>query len=245
MAQVKSRRSEAILVCAVDYFTGHVLLNRLIQPHEDVRDWRTPIHGITPAAMKTAVAQGRALSGWTDARAAVWNLIDRDTILLGHALQHDLDVLRMIHTRVVDSAVLARNAVGKYSVQWGLQRLCRDLAGVEIRQNRGGVHDCLEDVLATREVISSCLLKKAEFDVWAEARRQEIVRKELAQDMRRKLASRASGSAERKGKDVGEGESSEEDEEWDSEEDEVLRWEDIAEEFGWPHPDTGYDPWSD
>ncbi len=27
--------------------------------------------------------------------------------------------------------------------------------------------------------------------------------------------------------------------------DEILHWSDIAEDFGWPHPDTGYDPWSD
>jgi hypothetical protein len=26
---------------------------------------------------------------------------------------------------------------------------------------------------------------------------------------------------------------------------ETLRWSDIAEDCGWPHPDTGYDPWSD
>lgn len=31
----------------------------------------------------------------------------------------------------------------------------------------------------------------------------------------------------------------------DDEDDEVLRWEGIAEDLGWPHPDTGYDPWSD
>jgi hypothetical protein len=26
---------------------------------------------------------------------------------------------------------------------------------------------------------------------------------------------------------------------------EELHWSDIAEDLGWPHPDTGYDPWSD
>ena len=27
--------------------------------------------------------------------------------------------------------------------------------------------------------------------------------------------------------------------------DDALFWSDVAEDFGWPHPDTGYDPWSD
>jgi len=26
---------------------------------------------------------------------------------------------------------------------------------------------------------------------------------------------------------------------------EVVHWDEIAEDLGWPHPDTGYDPWSD
>jgi hypothetical protein len=29
------------------------------------------------------------------------------------------------------------------------------------------------------------------------------------------------------------------------EDDEILRWSDIAEDCGYPHPNTGYDPWSD
>jgi hypothetical protein len=31
----------------------------------------------------------------------------------------------------------------------------------------------------------------------------------------------------------------------DEEDGEVLDWSDIAEDLGWPHPDTGYDTWSD
>lgn len=86
MAQVKGLRSEVILICAIDYFTGAVLLIRLVRPGERVRDWRTKIHGITDAAMEKAVSQGHALAGWTEARAELWKLIDQDTILVGHAL---------------------------------------------------------------------------------------------------------------------------------------------------------------
>ena len=31
----------------------------------------------------------------------------------------------------------------------------------------------------------------------------------------------------------------------DDDDREILHWSDIAEDLGWPHPDTGYDPWSD
>lgn len=162
-----------IQVCAIDYLTGAVLVNKLVQPEGRVRDWRTEIHGVTGAMMENAVSQGHALAGWSAARAELWKLIDENTILIGHALHHDLDALRMLHTRIVDSAILARNAVGM-SRQWGLQRLCEDLLGVEIRKSKGGVHDCVEDVFATREVVLWCLKNKLGLDSWAKVQKEKI-----------------------------------------------------------------------
>lgn len=73
--------------------------------------------------------------------------IKDNTILVGHALEHDL----------VDSGILPRNASGIRRIRWGLQTLCSELLSVEIRKNKGGTHDCLEDVLATREVVLFCI----------------------------------------------------------------------------------------
>jgi DNA polymerase III epsilon subunit-like protein len=232
MTRVKGLRNEVILVCAVDYFTGAVLLNRLVHPSERVRDWCTEIHGITATAVKQAVSQGHALAGWREAGAELWKLIDQNTILIGLALQHDLDVLRMVHTRVVDSAILARNAVGMYNSQWGLQGLCKELLSLEIRNNKGGVHDCLEDVLATREVVLWCTKNEQKLEAWAEVKKLELTRKEEQRKAaRQKLASKRA-------------ETESDYDEYESDE-EILHWSDIAEDCGWPHPDTGYDPWSD
>jgi DNA polymerase III epsilon subunit-like protein len=240
MAGVKGLRSEVILVCAVDYFTGAVLLNRVVDPGEKVRDWRTKIHGITEAAMKAAVSSGQALAGWAGARAELWKLIDQDTILIGHALQHDLDVLRMVHTRIVDSAILARNAVSTFKNQWGLQRLCEELLGTKIRDNRGAVHDCFEDVLATRALVLYCVQNNAKLEAWAEAKRLQLTReRELKKAAREKLARQRAEAAKPETKlSIGLQYSSDDEEE-------MLHWSDIAEDLGWPHPDTGYDPWSD
>jgi len=244
MAQVKGLRSEVILICAIDYFTGAVLLNKLVNPCERVYNWRTKIHGITDAKMRKAFLQGRDLAGWREARAELWKLIDQNTILVGHALHHDLDVLRMVHTRVVDSAILARNAVGMYSPQWGLQRLCKELLGLEIRNNIGGVHDCLEDVLATREVVLYCTQNKQRLEGWAEVKKLELTRKEE----HRKAAEQKPASKRAEAEKLKFGWSSNlesEFDEYESDEKEILYWSDIAEDCGWPHPDTGYDPWSD
>ena len=249
MAGVKGARglrNEVILVCAVDYFTGAVLLNKLVNPSERVSDWRSKIHGITNAAMKEAVLLGHALAGWKEARAELWKLIDQNTILVGHALQHDLDVLRMVHTRVVDSAILARNAIGMSNSQWGLQRLCQELLNVEIRRNDGAVHDCLEDVLATREVVLWCTQNKPKLEAWAEAKKVKLLQEEEQRKAARQEKASKRAEAEKLKIELSSGSSGlESDYDLDESDEEVLHWSDIAEDLGWPHPDTGYDPWSD
>jgi DNA polymerase III epsilon subunit-like protein len=193
MVGVVGGQREVVLICAVDYLTGAPILRSLVQPTRAVVDWSTRISGVTPEAVAAAVARGAALDGWRAARAALWARIDADTVLVGHALQHDLDVLRMVHTRVVDSAILAQRAVGG-SVgsggsgggggvgggrQWGLQALCAQLLGVAVQNHGaggGGRHECMEDALAAREVVLWCCRNPLRLAAWGRARREEAQR---------------------------------------------------------------------
>ena len=50
------------------------------------------------------------------------SIIDADTVVLGHGLENDLKALRMVHTRVVDTAVLFQHPRG-----WPYRRALRDL----------------------------------------------------------------------------------------------------------------------
>ncbi|GAP87671.1 putative RNA exonuclease 3 [Rosellinia necatrix] len=241
MAGVAGGAGEAILLCATDYITGAVLVNRLVCPRERITQMRTQIHGIKKSALDEATSQGQALAGWEEARSELWKCIDDNTILVGHALKHDLSALRMIHPRVVDSGILSGNAVG-CRTQLGLQKLCSELLGIEIRKGKGGIHNCLEDVLATREVVLFCTRarNKEAFQAWVEAKKREERRLEMIRELakqkkaneRRRRGAAGSEGGNRSFTDF-------------HEDDEVLHWSDIAEDLGWPHPDTGYDPWSD
>lgn len=243
MAGVAGGASEPVSICAVDYLTGAVLLNKLVCPTGKVTSWRSSIHGVTKAMMLAAVADGEALAGWNGARQEVWNLINDSTILVGHALQHDLDTLRIIHHRVVDSAILAQNAVGSARL-WGLKALCTQLLHKEIRENDRGLHNCLEDVFATREVALLCIRDKEKLRNWAEVAKADEERKVTERKANKRKAARLRKQAVRE---------TVEDEDFAdidlypdySSESEIIHWSDVAEDFGWPHPDTGYDPWSD
>ncbi|KAF7915162.1 uncharacterized protein EAE98_011247 [Botrytis deweyae] len=178
---------EPILLCAVDFVSGAVILNHLICPKERINDMRSSIHGISIHTLNEAVSRGQALDGWEEARSKLWELIDANTILIGHALENDLDALRMIHPRVVDSAILAKKEVG-FNRTWGLSTMCSELLKLEIRKNKGAIHDCLEDVLATREVVICCTQNKDAFQNWAKIKEIEEAKLQKEREEKREIS---------------------------------------------------------
>ncbi|GAW23451.1 hypothetical protein ANO14919_130100 [Xylariales sp. No.14919] len=238
MAGVAGGGSEVILLCATDFVTGAVLINRLVCPGVAIADMRTRIHGITKSSLDKSTSQGQALAGWEGARSELWKYIDDRTILVGHALEHDLGALRMIHPRVVDSSILSEIAVGGRRVRFGLQELSSELPRIEIRKGGEGIHDCMEDVLAAREVVLFCTRarNKKAFKSWADAKREQIRLEAERKAARQGKANGRHSNGARGGRSSYT---------FDSDDGDELHWSDIAEDFGWPHPDTGYYPWSD
>lgn len=243
MVGVKGGGSELALLSAVDYITGEVLINTLIYPKEKVVDWRTRFSGITYSAMTLAKSRGQTLNGWEEARAELWKHIDTKTILVGHALHHDLDVLRMIHTRVVDSAILAKNAVGAgVTRQWGLKTLCKEFLSTQIQDHGKKGHDCLEDTYATREVVLWCANNEAEFKAWGIAANAKERKKREEREAKRKEKEAKKQSRQKDAAKPRAAETFNTFYNYYDSENEYLQWEDIASECGYPEH---YDPWSD
>ncbi|KAF7880162.1 uncharacterized protein EAF01_012057 [Botrytis porri] len=178
---------EPILLCAVDFVSGAVILNHLIYPKERINDMRSSIHGISINTLNEAASRGQALDGWEEARSKLWELIDANTILIGHALENDLDALRIIHPRIVDSAILAKKEVG-FNRNWGLSTMCSEILKLEIRKNKGAIHDCLEDVLATREVVICCTQNKDAFQNWAKVKETEETKLKKEREEKREIS---------------------------------------------------------
>ncbi|KAI1763208.1 ribonuclease H-like protein [Hypoxylon sp. FL1150] len=170
MVAVEGGKNELALLCAVDLFSGEVLIESLVLPTEHVKDWRSRYSGITPSMMNAARVSGKALNGWPAARAKLFEFADADTILVGHSLNNDLKVLHIYHMQIVDSCILVAEAVfGKGKMmerKWGLKTLSRELLGVRIQSSKKG-HDCLEDTLASRELVLWCLKQPEQLEAWA------------------------------------------------------------------------------
>jgi hypothetical protein len=74
-----------------------------------------------------------------------------------------------VHGRVVDTQILTKELVGGIAGvlpnrTWGLKGLARDILGRDIQMGKG--HDCVEDTIATMDLVLACLKDEAVRD-WA------------------------------------------------------------------------------
>lgn len=179
--------NQVIQLTAVDYFSGEVLISSLVKPTIVVQQWRTNIHGVSQSMMSKAVKNGTALRDSFHAREVLFSFMNRNTILVGHALHNDLNVLKIAHDRCVDSEVLAKAAINRagHNNGVGLKKLCDGLLGLNVQ--RSTIHSCLEDAFAAREAVIYMVLHPEELSVWAEAK-QKVIDEEIAKRVAAKQA---------------------------------------------------------
>ncbi|CAG8898821.1 unnamed protein product [Penicillium egyptiacum] len=178
-------------ITAIDFLTGEVLINSYVAPTAPVTNWLTPVSGITPEAMDVAITDGKAFLSNDAARQALKKFLDEDTVLIGHALQHDLRALNLLHGRIVDTSIVTAEAVfPNFSAKttlarvWGLKTLAKELLGIDIQVGLG--HNSLEDALATRELLIWCLRGPECLKAWAEKARGSYERMRLQRGEQKK-----------------------------------------------------------
>lgn len=235
MVRIGHNVSELARLSVIDYLTEEILLDDLVLPVHTVTDWRTEWSDITAEVMNHAVASGTALKGSVEARSRLFELIDERTVVVGHALQFDLAALGIHHENVVDSAFLAKKAVGMGArKEWGLKTLCQELLGLTVQNHDKEGHDSVEDALAAREVVLWCLRNRKDLKEWGKRKRKDI----LEEDRARKARQNARQQRENVRR-VPRYEYCPSDDDDDSE---TMTFEDLAEMCGWPE---GYEPGSD
>lgn len=122
---------------------GSVLLDELVKPHEVITDYLTQYSGITPAMLEHVTTRCH------DVRQRVMSLIDADTVVVMHSGENDLHALKLVHCKVVDTAVLysrggvTNTASAKTCSKISLQTLAHVYLNRKIQQQGG--HDSVED----------------------------------------------------------------------------------------------------
>jgi RNA exonuclease 1 len=113
MGVSEAGESELIRVSVVDYFTGAILLDKLVYPDVKMKHYNTRYSGVSFRDMQAAVRKRSCLFGRAAARRAVWNCVGVDTIVVGHDAQSDLTSLRWIHPLVVDTFMVEEEIARK------------------------------------------------------------------------------------------------------------------------------------
>ncbi|KAJ9594184.1 hypothetical protein L9F63_014344, partial [Diploptera punctata] len=130
----------------------NVAYEKFVIPEHPILDYNTRFSGITE----------QSLEGVTttiyDVQAVLLSMINDKTILIGHGLENDLKVLRLIHDTVVDTSVVFPHKYGLPKKK-RLKTLCREFLNKIIQENEGG-HDSAEDARACMELMKWKILKQ-------------------------------------------------------------------------------------
>lgn len=99
------RGFEATRVTVVDIHCK-VVYESLINPNSEILDYNTEFSGLTEEMLQSCTKSLK------DVQADLLRLFDKDTILVGHSLEHDLKALKLVHKKVADTSVVFPHKLG-------------------------------------------------------------------------------------------------------------------------------------
>lgn len=122
-----------------------IVYESLVKPLNPIIDYNTTFSGITKEQMD------RTSTNILQVQANILHLCNSETILIGHSLESDLKALKIIHSKIIDTAIL-------FPHKFGLphKRALRTLASEylnKIIQNDLNGHDSAEDAITCMELI--------------------------------------------------------------------------------------------
>ncbi|GMM55996.1 RNA exonuclease [Maudiozyma humilis] len=136
-----SKGFEMVRLTIVDFFTSKTLFDEIIDPFGEILDLNTQFSGIHEEDMKKAITYQDVMD-----RILTPSFINKNSILMGHGLENDLNVMRIIHDRIIDTAILY--STGRYKSS--LKNLTFETLSEKIQT---GEHDSSQDAIATMNVI--------------------------------------------------------------------------------------------
>ncbi|KAG7660676.1 REX3 [[Candida] subhashii] len=133
---------ELLRITAVDYFTTKIVLDVYVNPKGRVVDFNTKFSGISELTDDFV--------SFEESIKKLGEVMDANTILIGHGLENDLNALRLIHENVIDTAILFPKYEASPKFRWSLKRLAFKYLSRNIQT---GEHDSTEDAIAAIDIV--------------------------------------------------------------------------------------------
>lgn len=133
---------ELLRITAVDFFSGEDVIDIVVKPKGEVIDLNTKWSGISEI-------KDEALT-FEELISLLGEVIDYNTILIGHGLENDMNTMRLIHKRIIDTAILYPKHQTSPTFRYPLKYLTFRYLGRTIQT---GEHDSSEDSLAAIDIV--------------------------------------------------------------------------------------------
>ncbi|XP_006494493.2 small RNA degrading nuclease 3 isoform X4 [Citrus sinensis] len=144
-----------VRLCVVDR-NLKVKIDELVKPEKAVADYRSEITGLTADDLVGVTCS------LAEIQKRMKKLLSNGTILVGHSLNNDLEVLKLDHPRVIDTSLIFKY-VDEYR-RPSLYNLCKSVLGYEIRK-KGTPHNCLDDASAAMKLVLAIIERRVDNDV--------------------------------------------------------------------------------
>lgn len=132
---------EMIRLTIVDFFSSQTIFDEIIKPIGEVIDLNSQFSGVHTIDDAKSLSYREAMD-----RVISASFINKSSILIGHGLENDLNVMRIVHDRVIDTAVL----YSKGKLKSSLKNLAFEYLS---RKIQSGEHDSSEDAIAAMDVV--------------------------------------------------------------------------------------------
>lgn len=127
---------------------GQLVYEHYVRPDADIVDYNTRYSGVTAKDLKSAGVKTLA-----EVQRDLLQLIDADTILIGHGLDNDLRALRLVHNTLIDTSITFPHSSG-FPYRRALRQLTKTHLNREIQSGDGATgHSSFEDSRACMELM--------------------------------------------------------------------------------------------
>ncbi|KAI1296368.1 hypothetical protein EDD11_007403 [Mortierella claussenii] len=135
---------------------GKTILDELVMPQNPILDYLTQYSGMTAAKLEGVTTT------LADVQKQLQQIINYNTILVGHSLENDMNVLKLAHPFIIDTSLIYHHTRGP-PYRPGLKWLAQKWLNRHIQVNAERGHDSAEDALTCMDLIKLKLNKPAGF----------------------------------------------------------------------------------
>ncbi|KAG0222198.1 hypothetical protein BGW42_006805 [Actinomortierella wolfii] len=135
---------------------GETIYDELVKPENPVVDYLTQYSGMTAARLEGVTTR------LAEVQKNFQELVDYNTILVGHSLENDLRVLKVAHPFIIDTSKIYHHTRGP-PYRPGLKWLAQKWLSRQIQASGDKGHDSREDALACMDLVKLKIEKGPEF----------------------------------------------------------------------------------